>query len=292
MEMTRTRRFVGRFLLLAQVLLAVVIAVLVVTFAMRPGLKYLWDVTASARYTVDPSTKEVLAQIRTAHEKDEKRGLELHTIYATIPPRGNMRPEERAAWDIVESLQSLTTDLLRQYAYLGGPAVKVVHHDTLREIAQTREFAKSVGIRNENVVVVKFGARSKTLSIDQELADIDIPDPNQGGVPGSSRVPLLKSYKGEEAISSAIKSLLVEGKPKIYFTTGYQEPPIGAPAALNQRASIDGGAGAEVPPANAVVAQATTKLPSDRPTTAGSYWLERVLVLTRNSPPTAMPSAP
>ena len=230
MAMTAARRLVGRFLLVVQVALALVICSLVVWLAMRPTLKHLWDVTASARYTVDPSTRELLAEIRAAYTKDEKRSLELHTIYATIPgadARERMSQEELAAWSIVETVQGLTTDLLRQYAYLGGDAVKVIHHDPVREIARTREFVKSVGLKNENVAVVKFGARTKTLSLDMDIADVEVPDPKAGGVPGGPRIPLLKSFKGEEAISSAIKSLLVEGKPRAYFVTGYGEPPLG-----------------------------------------------------------------
>lgn len=228
MAMTGTRRFVGRALLLAQVLLAIAIAGLVTWLAMRPGLKQLWDVTESARYTVDPSTKVVLDEVRAVHEKDQKRSLEIHTIYAPIPDRATLRSEEeRAAWAIVETVQGLTTDLLRQYAYLGGDAVKIVHHDPVREIARTREFARSVGLKNENVAVVKLGSRTKMLSLDQDIADIEVPDPKATAVPGAPRVALLKSFRGEEAFSSAIKSLLVEGRPKVYFVTGYAEPPIG-----------------------------------------------------------------
>lgn len=229
MAMNSARRLVGRTLLLLQVLLALVIGSLVVWLAMRPAFKRLWDVTASARFTVDPSTKELLAEIRAAHEKDEKRSLELHTIYAAIPGRDakeRMSQEELAAWGIVETVQGLTSDLLRQYAYLGGDAVKVIHHDAVREIARTREFVKSVGLKSENVAVVKLGSRTKTLSLDMDIADVEVPDPKAQGVPGAPRIPLLKSFKGEEAFSSAIKSLLVEGKPRAYFVTGYNEPPI------------------------------------------------------------------
>ena len=43
----------------------------------------------------------------------------------------------------------------------------------------------------------------------------------QGMPAGTQRLPRLKDYKGEEAISSAIRRLLDEGSPKIYFLSGY-----------------------------------------------------------------------
>src|SRR5262249_37083045 len=49
---------------------------------------------------------------------------------------------------------------------------------------------------------------------------LDVPMSAQTPLPGSRpAIPTLTDYKGEEAISTALKKLLVEGTPKVYFLT-------------------------------------------------------------------------
>ena len=53
--------------------------------------------------------------------------MEFHTLYGRLP--SGTTEEKRQLWAIHAQLHVLTTDLLRQYAYHGGEAVRVVHHD-------------------------------------------------------------------------------------------------------------------------------------------------------------------
>jgi ABC-type uncharacterized transport system len=75
-----------------------------------------------------------------------------------------------------------------------------------------------------DTVIVVAGGRHKRLSLEGDLGVIDNPEWHQRrpGMPNTD-LPVLKDYKGEEALSSALKSLLVQGKPVLYFLRGHQE---------------------------------------------------------------------
>ncbi len=202
------------WLLVAAGLAAVGWAAAAVLFA-RPGLKRLWDLSPQARFSVEPATAELLAQLR-----DTGQRVEFHTLYVPLSSIRATGPEGEQIVGLHRRVQDLTTDLLRQYAYLGGDAVTVAHHDLLREPAEIREVLREVERRSSNTVIVKVGKRSRVLHLLDDLAELDVPMSAQSPVPGARpAIPALKSYKGEEALSTALRSLLVEGVPKVYFAT-------------------------------------------------------------------------
>ncbi|MEM7202587.1 MAG: Gldg family protein [Planctomycetota bacterium] len=186
-------------------------ALATVLFA-QPRLKQLFDWSPQARFSVEPATAQLLQGLV---EKGEE--LEFHTIF--VPPQTFTvtGPEGEQVRALHLRLQELTRDLLRQYDYLGGEAVRVVHHDLLSEPAAIKEVLREVTERNYNSVVVKKGKRSKVLHLLDDLAELNLPSAGGGPVGSRRTVPTLKSYKGEEALSTAVKKLLVEGAPKIYF---------------------------------------------------------------------------
>jgi hypothetical protein len=217
--MAVTRRKLGGWLnLLVSGLLALAAWGLATVLATQPALKRLWDFSPQARFSVETATAELLEQVRARGTQ-----VEIHTLFY---PLGGIRPataEQRQQLAIQQRLQDLTRDLLRQYAYLGGEAVRVTHHDLLRDPGRIREVMREIQNRRYNSVIIKVGKRSKVLSLDIDMAELDLPrSPLPQGMPGAARrVPTLKDYKGEEAISTALKRLLVEGTPKLYFLSGY-----------------------------------------------------------------------
>lgn len=211
----RARRVGGWLNLVLSGLLALAVWGLVTVLATQPALKKLWDVSPQARFSVEPATEELLQQIRGRGEH-----VEIHTVFYPLQSITPTTDEQRQHLAIEQRLQDLTRDLLRQYAYLGGDAVTVTHHDLLRDPAQVREVMRAVQNGRYNSVIVKVGKRSAVLQLDIDLAEIDLPEPTPG-MPGQRRVPVLRDYKGEEAISTAIKRLLVEGSPVIYFAQGF-----------------------------------------------------------------------
>ena len=211
----------GNLALTAALMLAVWL--LLVWVASRPAFKTLIDLTPQRTNSVDPVTEQLLAEIR-----EQKVLVEFHTFW--VPVQGQPQDEaQQQALAIGDRLRDLTTVLLRRYAWLGGEAVKVIEHDFFRDMDRIRELAPKFGVTGTDdtvVVTVQMPGRERrhrALSLGGDLGVIDAPGMRQGAqnMPGA-RVPVLKDYKGEEALSSAIKSLLVEGTPTLYVLDGYR----------------------------------------------------------------------
>lgn len=217
----RLRHVAGWAGLLVAGVLGLAIWLMMVVFATRPGLKTVVDLSPQRRFSLTEGTVELLRQVRS-----EGKAIELHTVYELLGLPDEATERDRAIYTLRASIQNLTTDVLRQYRALGGDSVQVWHHNLREDIGRIRELTKALDRRIQNFVLVKVGERSKVLSVDFDLAEIDMGQ-NPGGqvLPGQTRAskPLLTDYKGEEAISSAIKSLLVEGTPKLYVLEGYGE---------------------------------------------------------------------
>lgn len=203
---------------LAAVLMLAVWALLVFVGS-RPALKRLLDFSPQQRSTVDPVTVELLAGLR-----DQSIAVELHAFFEP----GNQTPQDlfqQQRQRILQRLRELTDMMLRQYAFHGGDAVTVRVHDPYGDIAAYREAAQRFGIAQSDVVVVAVQQsgrppRHRTLSLEADLGVVEIPQNKAQPVQGPI-VPVLKDFKGEEALSSALKSLLVTGTPVAYFVNGY-----------------------------------------------------------------------
>lgn len=227
-RMTRSRRLMGRFNLLVSAVLALFVWLGVAALATRPAFKSLIDLTPQAQFTVSDESKALLRDLAATGQH-----LRIDTFYARLP-----QPQDAAQQhyvNIQRRIQQLTNDLLLRYAELGGDHVEVHHFDVLGDVAAARARIQSLGgLQQENVLVVSLGPRHKELQLSLDLAEIDFPSARMQTAPGADRgMPTLKLYKGEEAISSAIRSLLVEGRPQIYFLEGYNGAELQAGTALS-----------------------------------------------------------
>jgi hypothetical protein len=196
--------------------------VLVVLAASRSSLKKLWDFSPQAVFTMSPATETLLAELQK-----QKIKVEFHTFFRPLAGGAPEDPFERQRWQILSRLQQLTADLLREYAFLGGESVRVKHHDLQRPNNETRDAATKYFPTGDpyDMVVVVAGGRHKRLSLEGDLGFIDNPAWSRQKKPGApnTELPTLKDYKGEEALSSALKSLLAQGKPVLYFLKGNNE---------------------------------------------------------------------
>lgn len=219
MDVSSFRRFAGRLNLVFMGVLALVIWVLVTLLATRPAMKALWDVSPQAQFTLTAETKDLIASLL-----DQGIKLEIDSFFSPLPRSANNVTESHLI-NIQKRIRELTRDLLRQYSYLGGDSVKVVHYDLLTDIEAVRARVGEIGqMRTQNTLVVSLGKRRKVLSVSLDLAEIDFPQAQVQAAPGTRQaLPTLKLYKGEEAISSAIRSLMVEGTPRVYFLTDHSD---------------------------------------------------------------------
>lgn len=194
---------------------------LFVWVASRPALRTLVDLTPQRINTVSLATKELLRELR-----DEEAEVEFHLFQGEISgqPRDQYHAQVLA---IRQRLVQQTALLLRRYAALGGESVKVIAHDPYRELAKYREAAQAFNYTDQDaealVVTVKLKGkerRHRKLSLVSDLAVIDVGAAQQGPAK-SNTLPVLKDYQGENAISSALKGLLVQGIPVLYMVKGY-----------------------------------------------------------------------
>lgn len=216
--------------LLVWLRLGVAAALLLAIWAMlvwvssRPALKALIDLTPQRTNSVDATTVELLRDLRQQQAK-----IELHLFY--LDTRGAPQNDvQRAQLRIRTQLVQRTQMLLRSYQHLGGEAVRVYEHQPYGDPQAYSEAAQRFGYNAQDgeslVVAVTMPGkepRHLKLSLVSDLAVIDLPSgPAGGGGPVTRQpVPVLKDYQGEVAISSALKSLLVQGTPKAYVLKGY-----------------------------------------------------------------------
>lgn len=221
MKLTRLAGL-GRLLLAAVLMLAVWL--LVVYVASRPALRKLVDLTPQNVNTVDPATEELLRELR-----DRGVEVEFHLFFPRIRGGGQTLAQQQQL-AIVRRLQELTELLVRRYQWLGGESVEIVNHDLVSNIAATTEAAQAFeykGPGSEVVVTVRQPGRERRfrkLSLTEDLAVIRLPGMQQNPGPAAqAQVPVLKQFLGEAQLSTAIKSLLVQGTPVIYFLNSYSK---------------------------------------------------------------------
>ncbi len=219
MKVRRLAAF-GNLLLAALLMLAV--WVLIVWVASRPALKALIDLTPQKVSSVDPVTEDLLRELRA-----QKVEIEFHLFYPPSAGQGQNDAEQQAS-EIRRRLRDLTQQLLKTYQFLGGEMVTIRHHDFYADATSTREAVQKFDYKaaEQEVLVVAVRQpgkelRFRKLSLVSDLAVIDLPNLQSTTQPARMPVPVLKNYKGEEAISSALKSLLVQGTPVAYFLQGY-----------------------------------------------------------------------
>ena len=109
------------------------------------------------------------------------------------------------------------SELLSRYR-TASAKVEVEFLDPERNPMRAEALVKQFGIR-QNTVVFRSGERKKYVEEDK-LADFDF----SGAQMGAS--PQIRSFKGEEAFTSAILDVTEKSVSKIYFSSGHGEPRI------------------------------------------------------------------
>ena len=216
-----------RWVMLANLLLAAVLMLavwlLLVWVAARPALKRLIDLTPQQIHALDPATEDLLRELRGA-------GSQV-TFHLFLPPMEGAPQDDfqRQSMTIRTRLRDLTRLLLRRYEWLGGEAVTIREHDLYTDVERTREAAQRFDFKSaeQDVLVVAVEQpgrelRYRKLSLAADLATIDLPNVPPGA-PARGVVPVLKDFKGEAQVTSALKGLLVQGTPVAYFLRGYSK---------------------------------------------------------------------
>ncbi len=117
-------------------------------------------------------------------------------------------------------LYPMITDLLKEYrAQTGRLTVELI--DPQQDIARAKQLVDQFKIDDLNLVIFSSGGRHKQLN-DTDLAEYDFSAMAQGGE------PRVKTFKGEDAFTSAILSVTRAEAPLVWMTGGHGEKSIAA----------------------------------------------------------------
>lgn len=169
--------------------LALVLFAMVNYLALRHYKRFDW--TSSKIYSLSEKTKNVLAGI--------DREIDL-VIF--LDPSSQLYPA--------------VDELLSRYAAANPAFLKKKAIDPARNLIEAKKLVENYKIDRENVVVVAAGDERRVIE-EFDLAEYDY----SGAQFGQS--PTMQSFKGEQAITSAILELVEQRKPKILLTTGHGE---------------------------------------------------------------------
>ena len=150
----------------------------------------LFDWTAGRLYTLSEKTGGVLSTLE-----------EPLNIYVFYQPRQRAYP--------------YVNDLLKEYAH-ASDKIRVEKLDPDRDLSRVKMLAKKFNIDALNVIVLEYGDRHRELS-DSEIIEIDRSRMRYG------EAPQIKSFNGEEAVTSAILDLTQGKQVKLYFVSGHGE---------------------------------------------------------------------
>lgn len=105
-------------------------------------------------------------------------------------------------------------NLLEEYQYHSDGLIQVEWVDPARDLARTEMFKNKYGLTDAQVVVFDMGGKKRVVR-QADLAD-------ERRVQGR-REPVITSFKGEQAFSSAIQGLVQDKVPVVYFLIGHGE---------------------------------------------------------------------
>jgi hypothetical protein len=121
-----------------------------------------------------------------------------------------------------ESLIARDLDgLMRELVFSGKPKVKVEFVDPTRQIQRALEVAAAFDFHpGESVMVVSYEGRHRIVPLG-DMADFEFPPP------GSEEPPRVVAFRGEQAVASALLSVLDPETRTIYFLQGQGQPGVG-----------------------------------------------------------------
>ena len=155
----------------------------------RPPIR--WDVSRNSKFQLAPQTRTVL----------ENLGKPVNAIVfsAGSPIQGDLET------------------LMREAEYASKKKLTVEYVNPFSNITRAKAVAQQYTLgQQESNLVLDYGGKSKVISIN-EMAELD-----QGGMM-FGQPPTVRSFKGEQVLTSALLELVEEKVGKMYSVTGHGE---------------------------------------------------------------------
>jgi ABC-2 type transport system permease protein len=164
-----------------------------------------WDLSHNRKYTLSPLTRQLLGSLK----KELK-------IYVFSSPRGAKSPGSELFAD--------TEALLKEYQYAGGHRVRVESIDPYLNLTRMLELRDKYkfGAKDstDNMVLLDYDGRQKSIPT-ATMADYADPEAFDSDQP-----PVVKDFRGEQVITSALIRLTEEKQAKIGLISGHGELPV------------------------------------------------------------------
>lgn len=180
----------------------VVLQILIVA-AIVAGLNYLgfkkkplrWDLSRNSKFQLSPMTKNLLQTLRKP-------------VTVIVFTSGS---------PIQQELQSL----LREYEFAAAKNFQVEYVNPFTNVGRAREIVTQYKLNVADNVVFDYGGKTKVVNL------IDMAVLDQSGIM-SGQAPTVKSFKGEQVITSTLIELSEDKQGKLYLVTGHGEMSLGS----------------------------------------------------------------
>ena len=192
-----TRKKIRRLQIGLNVLVQVVLVLFLAAMANSIAFKHYkrWDFSRDKKYALSDKTKRFLDTI--------KGKVRITVFFSPNTP-------------ITVDVQNLLTEF--QYAAKGK--IDIENIDPERNLSRAKEVVdKYKVVSDESLLVIDYAGRNKTVKA-SEMADVD-----QSGM-AFGEGPRVTSFKGEQAITSAMMDLVEGKKNTLGYVLGHKEPPL------------------------------------------------------------------
>jgi hypothetical protein len=199
MEKVTIPRRAIRFNVALQILAALVLLGAVNYFAFNHYAR--GDFSRNQKFVLADQTRRVLRDLKG------NTPLRITVVFSTSPSADGL---------IFHDIQNL----LKELVFSGRKNIKVEYVDQTRDPSRARELQGKYEFTSaENVIILDYDGRVKFVPV-SEMADFDV-TPMASGLP-----PRVLAFKGEQALTNAIISLLNPERLKAYFLQGHGEPAV------------------------------------------------------------------
>lgn len=200
MEKVTIPRRAIRFNVTMQILAAIVLLGAVNYFGFNHYFRE--DFSRNQKFVLADQTRRVLRDLKATNP------LRITVVFSKTTPSA----ESMIFTDI--------QNLLKELIFSGRKNIKVEYVDQTRDPSRARELqGKYAYTDHENVIILDYDGKVKFVPM-ADMADFDL-TPVASGQP-----PRVLAFKGEQALTNAIISLLNPERLKAYFLQGHGEPAV------------------------------------------------------------------
>jgi hypothetical protein len=195
-----------------------------------------WDLSRNSKYALSGLTRKFLGSLK----KEVK-------IYVFFSSTGTKSPGAELYNDV--------ENLLKEYEYAGKRHIRVETVDPYRDITRARELQEKFRFgSNDNIIILDCEGRQKTIRA------VDLADYGSSEMFDDNQAPEIKSFKGEQVLTSALIELMQDKAPKLGMIVGHRELALDDNASLNRFRDLLEGAHLQL---QEIHLSALDKIPSD-----------------------------